>query len=332
MNQESPTAVSLEGLVYPHPNLTDHTLDDNDLERNCPLDLGRHHVQPRHDLGALDGLPLEILSAILVDTPLRSLMEFRRVNQRAMQVVDSIPQFQTCTRYTLAPLRGILSINAGSHTTCQDLFRALITSKCEECEDFAGFIYLLDCTRVCLLCFSEKQRYVPLSSAEVLRHYGLNRGRLASLIGMRSVPGCYSPNEKTVPARLELFDQASARHAGIQLYGSAVAMEQHTSQTAARKFEKRRASSSGRPASTPARGNPRSSFAKRFMAVVRAPTVDVSIGSVEWGFHCLGCKRQYRKPPLHWRRKYTIQTFEEHVRECGPIVDGEHVLPSRGVV
>lgn len=322
---------ALDGRVYIKPNLKDYTLDDNELERNCPLDLGRHNVDPQNSLGLLDELPLEIISDILVRLPLRSLMEFRSVNQRAMDVVNSIPQFQLITRSTISPLRGILSVEAGLHITCQDLFRAFTSSTCEGCEDFAGFIYLLDCTRVCFLCFSEKLRYLPLTAAEVLRTYGLSRKFLSDLVQMKSIPGCYSPNEKKCPARLDLIDPESARRAGIALYGSSDAMEQHVARVVYAKADNRRARVDGRAQSTLSTtaigGTPRLAFAKRFMAVVRAPMVNVPTGSIEWGFHCVGCKRQYRQRPLHWRRKFTPDTFKLHVEYCGPVVNGEHVPP-----
>lgn len=320
---------SLKGLVYSKPNLKDHTLDDIDLERFCPLDIGRHCLEPKTDLGLLDSLPLEILSDILIQLPVRSLMEFRRINQRAMQVIEFIPQFQTTTRYALSTLRGILSIQLGAHVTWQDLFHAITSTKCEACDDFAGYIYLLDCSRVCFLCFTENDRYLLLSAAEVLRTYGFNRGFLSSLVSMKSVPGCYSPNEKTCPARLKLFDPESARRAGITLYGSAIALERHVVQAAAKKFESRRlrvpSGTQAMLATTPLGGPPRLSFAKHFMAIVRTPTVNVLTDSVEWGFHCVGCKRQYLQRPMHWRRKFDIDTFEQHVRESGPMVDGAHI-------
>ncbi|KAM3423853.1 hypothetical protein BST61_g1250 [Cercospora zeina] len=272
---------SLEGLVYPYPNLKDYTLDENELERTCPLDLGRHHVDPQHDLGALNGLPLEILDDVLIQLDLRALMDFRAVNQRAMQVVDSIPQFRTIVKHSTSSLRGILSIEAGSDSTCRDLYQALSSARCELCNDFGGYIYLLDCSRVCFLCFSENDRYLPLSSVEVAHNYGLDRSHVARLRRMKSVPGCYSPNEKKCPTRLLLVDRESARGAGIAFHGSALAMEQHVARAASTKLEKQRERTARRlegasgpdqsPSLSVSGRNGRLLYAKRFMAIVRAP-------------------------------------------------------------
>ncbi|KAF2207767.1 hypothetical protein CERZMDRAFT_50397 [Cercospora zeae-maydis SCOH1-5] len=285
---------SLEGLVYPYPNLKDYTLDENELERTCPLDLGRYYVDPQYDLGTLDGLPLEVLDDVLVQLDLRSLMDFRAVNQRAMRAVDAIPQFRTIVKHSASSLRGILSIEAASDSTCQDLYQAISSPRCELCNDFGGYIYLLNCSRVCFLCFSENDRYLPLSPFEVTYNYGLDRNHIVGLRRMRSIPGRYSPNEKDCPTRLLLVDRESARGAGIALHGSALAMEQH-----------------------------------RFMAIVRAPYVSLPDNPAEWGFHCAGCERKYRSRPLHWRRKYASDTFDLHIRQCGSVINGEHCLQHR---
>lgn len=65
---------------------------------------------------------------------------------------------------------------------------------------------------------------------------------------------------------------------------------------------------------------------RRFMAIVRAPWIQTSTNSVEWGFHCKGCERCYRERPMHWRRKYNAATFADHLEGCGPIVGGVHRL------
>lgn len=61
MNDQDMTTASYEAQTYPRLNLKDFTLDENNLERDCPLDNGRHQKLPENDLGALESLPLEIL-------------------------------------------------------------------------------------------------------------------------------------------------------------------------------------------------------------------------------------------------------------------------------
>lgn len=336
MTLHVPIPRALEGAVYPCPNLRDFTLDENDLERTCPLDLGHHSLDPQCALGMLDELPLEILSEILAQVDIRSLMDFRRVNQRAMQVVDSISQFRTIVRHCPNSLRGILSVEAGSYISCQDLYCTLRTSRCEKCDDFGGYIYVLDCSRVCFLCISERHEYLPLSASDAIRSFGINRMLLASLHSMRSVPGCYSPNQRNCRTRLLLIDSESARRAGVARHGSVLAMEQHVARAASKSLEEyhKRVSQKAagvpgpvprQPPSAMVRGK-RTGDARRFMAAVHAPWVDMPTNSAEWGFHCVGCERQYRCRPLHWRRKYIVNTFNDHILECGRIINGSHCL------
>lgn len=329
-----PDPAALVGLVYPRPNMCDFTLDDNELELRCPLDLGRHRIHPYSDLGALDSLPLEVLSNILVQTDLRSLTNFRSVNQRANQVVDSIPEFQAIVKQSPAPLRGILSIETGYRISCRDLFRTLCTAECEECGDFGGYISLLTCSRVCFLCFCENPKYLPLSGPEVMRAFGVPHGVVASLPGMRSVRGRFSPSERKCRERLALIDVGSARDAAVAFHGSITAMEQHVAEVASKRTEdyqvrlsKMVAGGQGpkprQPPATIARDT-HSSNPRRFMAICRAPSIQLSAMAGEWGFHCIACRGQYYSRPWHWRRKYTAETFAEHIQQCGPIVRGSH--------
>jgi hypothetical protein len=77
-------------LPFIPANLADHTLDE--IANLCPLDNGRHHHDvPTYALGELEQLPPELLHIVLTQLDIRSLTGFQRVNQRAMQVVDSIP-------------------------------------------------------------------------------------------------------------------------------------------------------------------------------------------------------------------------------------------------
>lgn len=336
MDQHSLSAARLEELTYHRPNIEDQTLDDNDLAEGCPLDNGRHLITPKFSLGALDSLPLELLSAILVQTDLRSLTDFRRVNQRAVEVVDSIPEYKAIVANAPDSLRGILTIETGRWITCHDLYEKLCTAECEQCGDFGGFLYIATCRRVCFICLSEKPNYLPLLRSEAVRKFGLDRSLLASSPYLKSIPGCYSPGWKSVRTRLTLVDPDSARRAGIALHGSVSAMEQYVSAMASKKLEEYRKRVASKAASAPdsTSRRPRSedsfdgqmSNPRRFMAVVRTPWLDLRTKSLEWGFHCVGCERQYRCRPMHWRRKFTRGTLLDHIRECGDIIDRAHHL------
>ncbi|EME39230.1 hypothetical protein DOTSEDRAFT_56677 [Dothistroma septosporum NZE10] len=269
-------------LTYARPNITNHTLDEHSLDQKCPLDIGSHRVKPVFDLGWLERLPYELVAEILAELDLRSLFDFCAVNQRAMQAADGVPQFKQILKHNTTALRAMLAIQVGSYTSCTDLLRTLKTANCEHCGDFAGYIYLLHCTRVCFLCFTEEMRYLPLTAPQLYRDFGISKISLPGLPFMKSLPGRYSPNGTMCPKSLTLYDRDSAKKAGIAAHGSQAVMEQFVTGNFSRKmdeFENReRKYINGPPAPKPRRPisaleehDGRSSNPRRFMSIVNAP-------------------------------------------------------------
>lgn len=71
-----------------------YILDHKILEQRCPLDYGRHTLQPKRDLGGLSKIPLELQHYVLGEIDVQSLLVFCRVNQGAMVIVDSMVEYQ----------------------------------------------------------------------------------------------------------------------------------------------------------------------------------------------------------------------------------------------
>ncbi|EEP78298.1 predicted protein [Uncinocarpus reesii 1704] len=311
----------------------DFTLDANeDLERLCPLDAGRRHANPVHDLGQLEQLPLELLNMVLLGLDLRSLMDFRRVNQRAMEVVGSIPQYATILMHAKNALRGIISIGSARWISCLDIYQELRRAECD-CGDFGGYLYLFTCRRVCFLCFTSESAYLPIGRGHAMRKFGLQGAQVAALPAMKSVPGFYSGRLLKCRTRHNLVDYESARQAGIKLHGSVAEMERHCSEMELQRREQylqRKSefkSGGGRAPRRPPLVEPfdgRQSNPRRYMAIVPAPYITTG-KVIEWGFHCEGCRKHNYSRPLHWRRKFTVASFEAHLRECGNIVAGKHI-------
>ena len=309
---ESPLSIGSQchhDLTYRHIRLKDFTLDDNLPDSQCQSDNDHIPNPPKAHLGALDILPLELLREILPPLDLRTLTNFRHVNRRAMWLVESFPQYKAIRKHAYNALRGIIFIETSRWITCEMLYEKLCTAECEECGDFGGYLYILTCKRVCFLCLSEDKQYLPLRYLHAIRKFGINRPILRTLPSMKGKPGTYSPNERKVRARLTLVDADCARRAGIMLHGSVSAMEQYVSGMAFRDpFDGKS-------------GNP-----LRFMAIVRTPWLNKSSQEPEWGFHCTGCQESHYSCPLHFRRKFTVGSFKEHLRECGNIRHGKHFL------
>jgi hypothetical protein len=62
----------------------------------------------------------------------------------------------------------------------------------------------------------------------------------------------------------------------------------------------------------------------RFMAIVEVPYINLRNGRADWGFCCYACHNHFGKLK-HSRRQFLIAGVREHIRQCGEIVDDEHV-------
>ncbi|TWU78821.1 hypothetical protein ED733_007361 [Metarhizium rileyi] len=69
------------------------------------------------------------------------------------------------------------------------------------------------------------------------------------------------------------------------------------------------------------------------LGMIRVPWLNKSSLKAEWGFHCLGCAHTLHdgnkldsttEKKMHTRRDFLVSTFEEHLREFGPVRDGRH--------
>jgi len=324
----------LDSLTYARLNLNDHTLDSN-----LPSPKSKPEIEcltPTTSLGGLDALPLELLQEILYQLDLHTLTDFRLVNRRAIRLVNSLPKYKAINKHAPNALRGILSIETGRWITCSTLYKKLCTSGCERCGDFGGYLYLLTCKRVCFLCLSEQTPYLPLSPRRASSKFGLDSRIINALPRMRAIPGTYSPNERRVHAPSVLVDYESALHAGISLHGSLSAMQKYVADMEAQKVQAYNAKAAmlqrsgfmqGRMrqprTSDPFDGQSGNPF--RFVAIVHVPYLNRTSQEVEWGFHCVGCKKCCR-PPIHYRRKFTAASFGDHLKQFGDIRDGKHHL------
>ena len=236
-------------------------------------------------------------SSFLPQLDLRTLTDFRHINRRAVWLVESIPQYKAIRKHAHNALHGIICIETGRWITCEMLYEKLCTAECEQCGDFGGYLYILTCNRICFLCLSEDKRYLPLRYLHATRKFGLNRLILRSLPTMKSVPGIYSSNKKKVRKQLTLVDSDCARRAGIAVHGCLSVMKKYVSSMAPRgPFD----GESGNPL--------------RFMAIVRTPWLNRSSQELEWGIHCTRCESSDESRPLHFWRKFTEESFKEHLR------------------
>ncbi|KAI0433108.1 hypothetical protein F5Y09DRAFT_329277 [Xylaria sp. FL1042] len=271
----------------------DFTLDDAHLETRCPLDNGRHHsTESRHSVGQLDVLPLEIITEILLALDLPTLTTFRRVNRRAMSLVNSLYQYSMVVKQCPNVLRAILSLNADSFD-CRTLYETLSEEKCETCNQFGSYLYLITCKRVCYICFTSEVDYRPYSAASAAKTTGISRKALPKRLPcVYSLPGIYTPSAKFKKRRSLLFDRRAVRDkakpddpwahhiGGVKL--------------------------------------PLEDYPALYVSIISAPYLSSSGQSADWGVYCDACRRS-GQPETHFRNKYTKDGFLDHCERYGPV-------------
>lgn len=203
-------------LSYLRLNLDDHTMDKNLPEYATPL----QRKPARRNAGVLETLSLELLQLILAQLDLRSVLNVRYIKRRCADLVDSLPELQTMVRYGQNALRGSLVIRTASTTSLENLHQQLFEKPCENCGDFAPYLYLTTCSRVCFLCLSNADQYCPVGIDLIKRKYGLNGNVIQSLPQMRCFPGVYPPSGCKVPRAVALYDAGSALQAAIFYHSS----------------------------------------------------------------------------------------------------------------
>lgn len=317
-----------EPQICTYPHIKNDTLDENELlERGLPLsNPSDRSLSPRFDLGDLDELPSELLDEILAQVDLDSLSRFRGVNQRALQTVDCLPQYRAIVQHSPQLLRGVLATGIGASISCQKVLETLETALCEVCRDFAGFVYLPTCSRVCALCFSNQDDYYPLLAMEVKLSYDIDPDLFASVPRMLTLPD-YTMGAFESQGRMVVYDHGSARQAAITHFGSLEAMQRRADSLrrergALYEEQYKRWERKGRPVGRQPRRLPEApeDHPRRFLGIVRAPWLDPRTKQIFWGFHCSGCRDDvYMNTELHWRRMYSADTFDKHIRDWGPV-------------
>lgn len=291
------TSAEYQTFAAVNLRLADYTLDENLPAMPGPSTTQSCYTsRPSVNLGSLDKLPVELLQYIISLLDLSTLMDFRCVNRRSLQLVASLSQYEMITSHAIKVLQGALAIGFGKWITCEDLFTELCTAACRECGDFGGYLYLLTCTRVCYLCFTRNEKYLPLRHRHARMKFGLSLKTVSQLPRMRSLPGRFPPFGRRLDGGMILVDFCSAQAAGTPHLSI-----QNLPQSLDNEVFDRRCR------------EPR-----RFMAVVRAPWFNRASGDIEWGWYCPACQKPsdtYNILPAS-RRMFPTAAFKDHLKVC----------------
>jgi len=308
---ETYDSLDFERHIYRQSFSCYNWLTNEQLEEHCPLDNGRHDCTPISTgfaTSQLDRLPVELVIEILLLLDIPSLTRFRRLNRRAMQLVNSIRQYAAIIQHCPYIIRVIISIQADAFD-CATLYRTLCTTRCSTCNRFGDRLYLIVCRRVCYFCFTNRPEYFTIKSEEVYELFISNakpqydRTKFFTLAKPPSIlclSGPYPDGDwrrESYRWRFRLYD----RQAVVQsLVGSGLELADDTTGES-HKF--------------------------KYKAAITAPVLLNGGQQVEYGFKCRGCMNEGDEKTMHYKIRYTTEEFPEHIARYGRIVERDSDYP-----
>ncbi|KAI1270237.1 hypothetical protein F5Y18DRAFT_434648 [Xylariaceae sp. FL1019] len=310
-------------IDYMRTDLRELTLGDN-TNSNLPYP----YRSRQETLGSLEILPPEMQLELLSHFDLKTLIEFRKINRKAKDLVDALSQYRDIRMHALQALSGILQTGVGSRITCKTLHEKLCTAGCEDCGKFAGYLYILTCKRVCRSCLTSKREYLPVSRDYAKSVLGLDKEALRAVPSMMPVTGQYGPYRFSWSSQgRPYYDYDAALQASIAMYGSEEAIRKHERRVVKASNEEYREKAKANGISVPNRG-PRQvsrrlttwildkNNPQRWIAVVRTPWLDKSKHESILGSYCAACND---------RILYIGDEIEEHASRCLNIIPGATV-------
>ncbi|KAF7550070.1 hypothetical protein G7Z17_g5981 [Cylindrodendrum hubeiense] len=137
---------------------------------------------PDEGLGALDVLPVEILSSVCLMLDIDAGFHFSQVSRRARAVVASIPEYRRLGDHALQSLCALLRTDIGHHVAISTLHSALVTQDCQSCGSFAGYIFLPTATRCCFPCIESAKGLSAAPLEKLSSESGLSVDQLKEAI------------------------------------------------------------------------------------------------------------------------------------------------------
>ena len=335
----------LRTLTTPHQWKTGTNWDlmfGQKLTECLPLDNGRHLKNPSAILGDLERLPAELLLPILTQQiDLQSLTDLRRVSQRAMDIVDSIPEYHVIVKHAPDALRAVLIAKKDNQVTCQRMFNKLISFECERCGEFGGLLYLITFKRLCWGCFMTNLEFIPILESEVGTSFLLTKEELQAVDHIVHPPSRNMEDRDVTDGKkrydlMVLLSVASENREKNNRTGNIFPFTaQEIKEMTGWRLKKNPRSPLARNALLDYPGfslmiDQRTTFGtstrlKRLDELIKAsilfPYFDKSTKMAEFGFLCEECVR-VSKNPWVW---YNMATFKKHLAdsECGKIFESK---------
>jgi hypothetical protein len=322
MASEELLAVDL--TYYQRPSLNLSTLHEN-LPQVLPV---QAPLPALATTGTLKSLPIELMHDVLVRLDMRSLMNFRYVNKRAAELVESLPEYKIITKHAQNVLRRILCTQTGAWITCEKLCKKLFTYKCQRCGQFATYLYIITFKRTCFSCLSDGYHYYPISTNRAQGLAGWDDDReLQKLPCMKILPGTYSTGKcKSSGTAAVFYDFNTVSRTSVELF-----LRQRAAEPLGPYLDQ--LEPVPEPLLEPV---PRlteddiQASQLRSVAIVAVPYLSKGPPmKEEFGFSCEACREAHRisrYPPtrLRGRRMFNTASFTAHLQLYGEIVNGKH--------
>ncbi|KAM3069587.1 hypothetical protein ACMFMG_005688 [Clarireedia jacksonii] len=190
------------------------------LARRCHLD---HFLRTRFAMSpnssssptgsSLLNLPLECFHNIIQYLDITSLMTVRRTSQDCRAAVDRLLPWKDLVQHAPQALRAVIALEIATTTLLLQLHTALTTASCFYCDDeFAGYLSLFECKRVCAYCIRNESTLRPIELRVLINlksQRNSNLAPLGSLRRLKTIPGRYGPY-KTRMHRRDIIVLASS--------------------------------------------------------------------------------------------------------------------------
>lgn len=251
---------------------------------------------PVSGLSALDRLPQELVSIVLLNLDLLSYFRFRQVNRRARILSSALREYELVAKHGLEGLSGFLRTKLGHCFTIMELYLLLIAPNCTLCGEFGGFLFLLTATRCCFACIRQSPKLRVLCASSFGKIAQISTRRLCRLLELTlcTIPGFYSMDQRSArrPKYLIPEDQTIA---ALTLLG--VISQRHIQALVGRNEQ----------------------VNQRFMASTAFPWYSLDSAEIEHGVSCKGCQVRVEASDGSYEDRdhvYSKAGFLTHFKRC----------------
>ena len=156
---------------------------------------------PVKSLGQLHQLPLELINQICLQLDLASLLNLRKVNCQAREIVNSLREYRLLATHAPTCITAMLRTESASGITLSSLFQVFCDFACSVCQDgFGHLLSLLTWKRCCFICVYSLKPDRPLESPQIAvttvakakRIWKIPATPLKRLHSLKTIPGVYT--------------------------------------------------------------------------------------------------------------------------------------------